>query len=288
MLVENLNRQDARPERLDGQGGSKMTTGLNGELIAGRDDIGTFEKRLMRQFGPWYGLRDEPVGPKDPAPMSYLHLNAARDGIPAIEAELKQCLDMTDDEWRERLQGERDRQHKHDIDALADAIRYTAYAEKLLHDLTKRLEVLGEWDCTKGETRQYADYKSLYVKQIDDAIYSVRHNFSMQMVDDVDEAKRRLAKLRKSNPAKINDEDIKAARTAEISALIKKRTDFATRAEAIDNRNRNSIAWADGLLRQLEMLDAECSRRTAEQPAKAEANLTDAAGETPSVDTAEE
>jgi hypothetical protein len=267
---------------------NEMSTGLNGELIAGRDDIGTFEKRLMRQFGPWYGLRDEPVDPKDPAPMSYLHLNAASDGIPAIEEKLKRCLNTTDNEWRERLQDERDRQHKHDIDALADSIRYTAYAEKLLHGLTKRLEVLGEWDCTKGETRQYADYKSLYVKQIDDAIYSIRHDFSMQTVDDVDEAKRRLAELRKSKPAEINDEDIKAARAAEISALIKKRTDFVTRAEAIDNRNRNSIAWADGLLRQLEMLDAECSRRTAEQPAKAEANLTDAADETPAVDATEE
>lgn len=289
VLVENdsvaLARQDARSARLVEQGGSKMTTGLNGELIAGRDSIGTFEKRLMRQFGPWYGLRDEPVDSKDPAPMSYLHLNDARSGVPAIEEKLKRCLNMTDDEWRERLQGERDRQHKHDIDALADSIRYTTYAEKLLRDLTKRLEVLGEWDCTKGETRQYADYKSLYVKQIDDAIYAIRHNFYAQMVDDVDEAKRRLAELRKSKPVEINAEDIKTARAAEISALIKKRTDAMARAEAIDNRNSNNIAWAEGLMRQLETLDAECSRRTAEQPAKGEANPAEAASETPTVDT---
>ena len=261
-----------------------MTTGLNGELIAGRVNISTFEKWLMRQFAPWYGMRDEPVDPKDPAPMSYLHLNDARSGVPAIEEKLKRCLNTTDDEWRERLQGERDRQHKYDIDALADSIRYTTYAEKLLRDLTKRLEVLGEWDCTKGEARQYADYKSLYVKQIDDAIYSIRHNFSMQMVDDVDEAKRRLAELRKSKPVEINAEDIKTARAAEISALIKKRTDAMARAEAIDNRNSNNIAWAEGLMRQLETLDAECSRRTAEQPAKGEANPAEAAGETPTVD----
>ena len=251
-----------------------MTNGLNRELIAGRDSIGTFEKRLMRQFSPWYGLRDETVDPKDPAPMSYLHLNGARSSVPAIEEKLKRCLNTTDDEWRERLQGERDRQHKHDIDALADSIRYTPYAEKLLRNLTKRLEVLGDWDCTKGETRQYADYKSLAVDAIEDAIYSIRHNFYTQMVDDVDEAEHRLAELRKSKPAEINAEDIKAARAAEISALIKERTDAMTRAEAIDNRNSNNIAWAEGLMRQLETLDAECSRRTAEQPTKGESNPT--------------